>query len=246
MRKLIVIAILFAYMAPAMAQTEPDTVVTDYSRQPKDKLKKEDFFISDIFTDVWQNTPTQPDPLETKTLNRGYNAAFMLDNPLGNSNFSLAIGLGISVHNMYSNAMPFEKMDTAGNMLGETEFLKIPDNISYSKNKLTLFYTDIPVEIRFRTKNVSDNFKVAVGFKAGYLMQSHTKYQGDRLDNIKGDIKFKQYDIPNIEKLRYGVTARIGYGRFNVTGYYSLTTLFAKDKGPEMFPISVGVAVTPF
>ena len=234
---------LFALLITSLSysQTEPDTTITDFTKP--DKLKKEDFCVIEAYTDLWQNTPSV---LKTKTLNRGYNIYFSNDNPLGKSNFSVSYGIGVSAHNMYSNCMPFEVLDTAGIATGKTDFLAIPDNIKYKKNKLTLFYADIPVEFRFRTKNAKANFKFAVGFKAGYLLQSHTKYEGDRLDNITGDIKYKVFDIPNIEKLRYGITARIGYGRYNVSGYYALTTLFNKGVGPEMFPISVGLAVAPF
>jgi len=249
MKKILLSSIALLFAAILFAQTEPDTVTTELVIKDftKGKMAKEDYFISDIFTDFWQNTPTSPDVLKPKTINRGYNAYFMNDNPIGNSNFSFAIGLGVSVHNMYSNCIPFEKRDSLNNPLGETEFVEIPGNIDYKKNKMTLFYGDIPLELRFRTKNSGDKFKIALGVKAGYLIQSHTKYIGDRLDNLKGTIKYKEFNIPNIEKLRYGVTARIGYGKFNISGYYALTSLFDKGKGPEdMFPISVGVAVTPF
>jgi len=228
------------------AQTELDTIITDITYNDKSKLKKEDFLISEFFSDIWQNTPTQPASLKPKLINRGYNAYAMLDNPIMNSNFSFAFGIGISIHNLYSNCIPTEVLDTSGKPTGVTEFLAIPDNIKYKKNKLSLFYTDIPLELRFRTKNSSNNFKIAAGFKVGYLLQSHIKYEGDRFDNIEGTIKYKEYKIANIETLRYGVTGRIGYGRYNLNVYYALTNLFAEGKGPEMYPISVGLAVTPF
>ena len=168
-----------------------------------------------------------------------------MDNPLGKSNFSIAYGIGISVHNLYSNCMP-SNIDSTGKPSGKTEFKAIPDSIKHQNNKISLFYADIPVEIRFRTKKSSNNFKFAVGFKIGYLLQSHIKYEGDRQDNIQGTIKYKTYDIPNIEKLRYSVTARIGFSKYSIYGAYSLTTLFKGNKGPEMFPVSVGIAITPF
>jgi hypothetical protein len=57
-------------------------------------------------------------------------------------------------------------------------------------------------------------------------------------------VKFK--DVPNIEKLRYGVTARVGWKFINLMGFYSLTDLFTKDKGPEIYPISIGISLMPF
>jgi len=245
--KNLLFALTFSLFAlTSFSQSESDTTVTDLSQTGNKKLKKDDFFVNEIFSDIWQKTPTSPADLKTKALNRGYNAYFMFDNPLGKSDISLAFGIGVSVHNMYSNCMPFEIVDTAGKATGKTEFTAISDNIKYTKNKLTLLYGDIPFEIRFRTKHYPNNFKFAIGIKAGYLLQSHIKYEGDKLDGKSGTIKYKSYDIPNIEKLRYSVTARIGIGRYSISGAYSLSTLFKGDKGPEMFPISVGIAITPF
>ena len=246
MKNLLFTVVLFFIAIVTYAQSESDTTITDLSHTGNNKLKKDDFNINEFFTDIWQKTPSQPDNLKTKAINRGYNVYFMMDNPLGKSNISIAYGIGVSVHNMYSNCMPVDVLDTALKPIGKTEFRAIPENIKYENNKITLFYGDIPLELRFRTKKTPNNFKFAIGFKVGYLLQSHIKYEGDRLDNIKGTIKYKTYDIPNIEKLHYSVTARLGFGRYSISGAYSLTTLFKGDKGPEMFPISVGIAVTPF
>lgn len=234
MKNLFLTLISLFFSVIVFSQTEPDTTITDFTKGDRDKLKKEDYIVIETFTDLWQNTPAI---LKTKTINRGFNTYFMLDNPLGKSNISIAYGIGVSAHNMYSNCVP--DLDSTG----KSYFLPI-DDFNYSKNKLTLFYTDIPVEIRFRTKKNTDNFKFSIGFKAGYLIQSHTKYKGDRLNNVVGT-KYKVFDIPNIETFRYGITARIGYGKVNLFGYYSLTNLFKKGKGPELFPVSVGVVVTP-
>ena len=53
-------------------------------------------------------------------------------------------------------------------------------------------YVDVPLEIRFKTKADAQNqsFKFAVGFKGGYLVNSHTKYK-----DSGGKIKI--YDIKN-------------------------------------------------
>jgi hypothetical protein len=81
----------------------------------------------------------------------------------------------------------------------------------------------------------------------GFLIDSHTKYIGDDYifdgtDRIH--VKFK--DVRNIEKFRYGVTARFGWKFINLTGFYSLTGLFKKGKGPDLYPISVGISFMPF
>ena len=60
------------------------------------------------------------------------------------------------------------------------------------------------------------------------------------------DVTQKTTDVRNLESIRFGPTLRIGYDWFNISAYYSLSKFFVKDKGPEMYPISVGITFTPF
>lgn len=252
MKKIVLSLILMSCFALFMkAQTETEETYSLLLQSEKQKMRSEDFFISEIFSDIWQQVPQGLTPA---TLNRGYNANILMDYPLGKSNFAFAAGIGLSFHNLYSNSNLSRAIDTIGNHTGHTVFTEIPENFDYSNNKLTLMYLDIPIEFRFRTKNLTDNFKFAIGFKAGYNVKNYTKYHGNQLDGTlnqdgtAANIKVKEYNIQNIEKLRYGVTARIGYGRYNVFAYYALTPLMKKGKSnaDDMFPISVGIAFSPF
>ncbi|MBM3437128.1 MAG: PorT family protein, partial [Bacteroidetes bacterium] len=105
-------------------------------------------------------------------------------------------------------------------------------------------YLDIPLEIRYKSKN---DFRLAVGFKFGFLLRAHTKYKGDDyLADNPDDVVYKKSKLSFLEKNRYGFTARIGYKWLNLWGYYQLSTLFQKDYGPEMYPVSVGITIIPF
>ena len=76
------------------------------------------------------------------------------------------------------------------------------------------------------------------------LISSHTKYVGEGMSfgTYQDKMKVKHYSVPNINKFRYGVTARFGYGPFNLIAYYSLSKLFEDNLGPELTPISVGIS----
>ncbi|MCD4744763.1 MAG: PorT family protein [Bacteroidales bacterium] len=193
----------------------------------------------DIFTDLWQELP---DGVSTRTINQGVNIFGMYNIPFGKSNFSIAIGIGLSTHNFYSNSFID---DTSGT----SYFYKIPNKaannkfIGYKKNKLSVTYIDIPLEFRLKTKS---KFRVALGFKGGILLCSHTKYKGD--DLIDGDdlVIMKMSKIKNIDTYRYGPTFKIGYKWMNFMTYYSLSNIFRKDKGPDIYPISIGITLMPF
>ncbi|MDD3875204.1 MAG: outer membrane beta-barrel protein [Bacteroidales bacterium] len=249
-KSLFILVLLFGFGLVLTAQTEVEEINPD-TINGKQKMRHEDYLISDIFSDIWQQTPVG---LKPASVNRGFNASILMDNPLGKSNFSVAFGVGLSFHNLYSNSILKRELDTLNRYTGNTEFIEIEDKYNFQKNKLTLMYIDIPVEFRFRTKSVTDNFKFAIGFKAGYNVKNYTKYAGDQLDGTLNQdgtaatIKTKDFNIQNIERIRYGITARIGYGKYNLTAYYALTPLMTKgkSKGDEMFPISVGIAFSPF
>jgi hypothetical protein len=205
----------------------------------------------DVFTDIWMNVP---DNITAKTINIGTNYYFTYNSPIGKSGktpFSFAIGIGLGTHNFHSNALP--KVDT-NNI---SYFDKIPDSVTingdihkvnYKKNKISIAYFDIPMEFRYKSKS---EFRAALGFKIGFLLSSHTKYKGDEYMDFNNDNQFDSYSvkmnkIPNIESMRYGIKAEVGYKWINVMGYYSLSSLFKDGKGPDTYPISVGLALRPF
>jgi len=219
--------------------------ITDTTSTPKKSSKsKGDRVVIDVFTDFWSGDPSN---IKVKKVNLATNVKLLKDIPLAKGPFSLAFGIGFDAHNFKSNGSL--TVDTAG----KSVFIPLPDTlfggtiVDYKKNKLTVAYLDFPVELRFRTKNETGNkFKFSIGFQPGFLMNKHTKYVGtDLWDGTGKKIKRKVHDLSNIEKYRYGITARIGYGMYNFMFYYSLTNVFKKDKGPELAPMSIGITLTP-
>ncbi len=266
MKKFALILACFLAVTSVFGQKDADEKTNTNKTKPLARLDQADRIMVDIFTDIWMNKPDDS-VMSITAINRGANAYFMRDIPIGKSNFSFAIGAGISCHNLYSNALPVREsvVDTSvafGYVFtGKTIFQKLPETVGttevgYKNNKLTSIFIDIPVEFRFRTKNQGQKFKFALGFKAGYMLSSHVKYRGDDLGynyvgqswslNSDETVKWKTYKVPNIETYRMGPTLRIGWGWVNISAYYSLTKLFKKNKSyTEMYPISVGLTITP-
>jgi hypothetical protein len=187
-----------------------------------------------LFTDIWMNTPAG---MDTRVINQGVQAFGTYNMPFGKSNFSFAIGVGISIHNLYWNYMFQGRTDSL-------QFVKIPDSVGYTRSKLTLPYVEIPLEFRFKTKS---KFAMGIGFKVGYMIYGHSKWVGDDyIFNTTNTLRASFKDTKNIEKFAYGPTLRFGYKWFHVNGYYSLSSIFQKGKGPDMYPISVGFLLLPF
>lgn len=187
-----------------------------------------------LFTDIWMNTPAG---MKTRTINQGFQLVGTYNTPFGKSNVSFAIGIGISTHNLYWNYVYKGRNDSL-------QFVQIPDTLDYKRSKLTLPYIEIPIEFRLKTKI---KLSVALGFKVGYMIYGHSKWVGDDyLFKTNNLLKSSFKDIKNIEKFAYGPTFRIGYKWFNVNAYYSLGSIFTKDKGPDIYPISIGFLLMPF
>jgi hypothetical protein len=45
----------------------------------------------------------------------------------------------------------------------------------------------------------------------------------------------------NLYPLRWGTTARVGYGFMHLYATYYPTSLFKKDLGPQVYPLNVGL-----
>ena len=110
---------------------------------------------------------------------------------------------------------------------------------------LVMNYLDIPLELRFNLNpdDLARTFWVAIGGRAGWLFNAHSKIKyvsnGDK-------IVLKERQRFGLNKFRYGPTLRIGIGNFNFFGFYNMSPLFEKGKGPsqtEMTNWTVGISL---
>jgi hypothetical protein len=241
MRYLIILLLWIPLNTAVFAQevTSTDESSDDFVELKSTINKASDRVVLDFTYDMLLNTPAE---VETKGFSRGFNVYFMYDVVLGKSRFSLAPGLGLGMNNYFhKNSISY---DTTGN----TVFSALPNGADFKKNKIGLTYFDIPVEFRFRSKpNAKQNsWKLAAGFKAGIILQSKWKYSGDEFrEGFDPDrqVKFKEFNIDNLNRFRYGVTVRGGYGILNAFVYYSLSDLFTDGGGPRMTPLSFGISI---
>ena len=193
----------------------------------------------------WNNIPAG---IGLRGINRGFYLGYFLDNPIGGSRFSIGVGLSFTANNLYSDAIPKYLVDSASNSY--TDFIKIKDTSpNHNKiiiNKMTFSYASIPLELRLRLGK-NELLKMAAGFEVGYMISSYVKFVGDDIFNQNDDpVKFKFYDIENTMKLRYGLSFRMGYNRFNFRIFYPLTSNFILDKGPQLYPIELGLTLMVF
>jgi hypothetical protein len=153
----------------------------------------------------------------------------------GTSHIGLLTGLGLEYNNYF-----FDNDVTIIEMNDMVMVDSLDGNIA--KTKLTTTFLRIPLILEFQFPNTIRSKRVflSAGIVAGLKLGSHTKvvYKDDN-----GKNKDKNNDDFNINPFRYGLTARLGFGNMCVFGDYYITTEFVKDKGPELHPFTIGLAL---
>lgn len=203
-----------------------------------EKIKKI-YVGNDFFVDYWINAP---DGMDISYFSRGSNVFALYNFPIKKSNFIFAIGAGLSSHNIYSNSYP--GVSDEGKMIfNKISDIAVDEKDDYKLNKLNVTYLDFPLDIRLNTKK---GFRYSIGIKGSLRLSDHTKYKGDDFKSgSNSTIKIKEFNINGISKNRIGITARFGYKWINFYAFYSITKLFDTDLGPEMYPVSIGISITP-
>jgi hypothetical protein len=234
----------------AEIENENPFAVTTSSNDARDRL---------VLEVNWNTLLNTPDSFGIQNKGRGFNCYFYFDIPIGGDNVSFAPGIGLGTSNYFHES--FLTVETDTNASGELGLPAFGDsyadpfgaNLDYKKNKLSLTYVEIPLELRFKTNpnEKGNRFKVAVGFKGGLVIASHTKYVGTdtrpgALPENPDFVKYKEHRIRNLQGFRYGVTGRVGYGNVNVHAFYGLSDIFEDGRGPQGNALEIGLSFNPF
>jgi hypothetical protein len=85
------------------------------------------------------------------------------------------------------------------------------------------------------------HLNIGIGFIGAVKIGSHTKMVYENRDKVKSNDDF------SLNLLRWGPTARIGFGSLNIYASYYMTPLFKTGKGPggnDLYPFEIGFALT--
>lgn len=126
----------------------------------------------------------------------------------------------------------------------DSTFMQLDTVRSYTKNKLHATYLEVPLMLEFNTS--ADHYKsfhIAVGmiggWKIGSNIKTHYEQEGENIRNkVRGHY--------NLNPFKYAAALRMGYGRFTMFATYSLSTLFERGRGPEVYPFQVGINLVQF
>jgi hypothetical protein len=226
MKKLIIIVIVL-FSTQLFAQDNK------LKSEAADFAQKEDKLILFFSSDNWASLPSE---ITSKPFrSRGFSFQFMNEVMNKSGHIGLGAGLGFMSQNVHTDGLI---VDTTASE-SYSMLAKIPDSLNYKLNKLSLNFLTFAIEIRARTSENKhgEYFKFSAGILGGILLQSHTKYSDP-------DGKFKTFKVKNLNDLQYGLTGRIGYSNYAISGYYSLVDVFEDGRGIKLTPYSIGISFT--
>lgn len=229
---LILVTLLLGFLGTGFSQSETGTKT---GTKTEARNEHQDHMLIDF---GWETFTNKPNGVEYKWYNNGLNIQLFYDQLIGQTGLSAAIGVGFSTQSYYSN----RQIRRDSTQPGLYSNWVTPDYVPYQSNKVSTSWVDIPVELRYRSK-VDDwgyRWKFAVGIKTGFLFDTHDKIVSN--DNIK----YKTYYFPDVNNLRFGLTARAGYGKINFSAFFSFTEFFYPGRGPEMKQLGFGISLVPF
>ena len=217
---LFLLAMASTILTFAQPAGEPTKFIPD-----KDDVSRDNFMI-DLYTSHWLEAPEE---LKMRGYSLGFNFAFMKEYDLAEkSAFRFAWGLGFASHNVHNNGRFVHNEEDEF-----TEFQTFDASEEVEKNKLSMNYIEVPIELRFRTRGDAQ-FRVYAGFKGGVLVNVHSK-------TVFEDRTIKQKGFENTATFRYGPTARIGFKKVSLFAFYSLSEVFEPGDGVELIPVSAGL-----
>lgn len=158
----------------------------------------------------------KPEGISQNGFSGGLHFGIIRDMPLNKRrNWAIGIGAGLSMNTYNENLFIGERNNE------ETIFRVIPPNLEYSKNWLSTYQLEIPLQLRWRTSTASifNFWRIYTGLQLGYVYAYKANFE-------QQDNQVIQTDIPELERYKLGANFAFGYGTFNFYFYYSFTPFF--------------------
>jgi hypothetical protein len=177
-----------------------------------------------------------------------------------NGTLGLVSGLGLTWNN-YRFSDDVMLRNENNNMIGY-----YIEGVSVRKSKLVNTYLTLPLylELQSRSHKTKEKAHIALGVVAGWRFRSHTKIYFDDANKAYNLIEpftgsvvetgqtpsnsrrniIKDFNSFQQNPFKLDASVRAGWGIVNLYANYSLTQLFIKDRGPELYPFAIGITLS--
>ena len=143
----------------------------------------------------------------------------------------IVTGLGLN----WNNYKFSEKITVRPDENGLLQPIDLPVE-NYRKSKLTTVYLTAPLMFEIQIPGQSERMFLAGGVIGGLKIGDYTKYK-------IGKEKYKDRGDYHVNPVRWGYTARAGFGDFGVYATYYNVKLFEDGFGPATTPFTVGITM---
>ena len=224
-------------------------IITSSDKEPKEEeIKKPsdynywsgiDFGVNGYFTDDNFGINSDPDNVHME-LNyaRSFNInlnIFEYSTEIASDKVLFVTGLGFRF-----NRYAFKNTNTTLSYNDTTIFPQLDSVNEYHKNFLNTSYLSVPLMLAIVPgKDPKNSFHLSMGVIGSLRLGSRVKQRYEVNNQNLKDIKRGHY---HINPFLLDATARIGVGRFTLYATYGLTSMFERNKGPEYYPFSIGLA----
>ena len=215
----------------------------DKSEKKKNKFKGHwaglEFGINNFIDNKFSMTRTEGEEFMDLNTGHSWNINWNMKQysiGFGTDRLGLITGIGLEFNNYHFDGdNNIQELD--GNIAIKNDY---PGSLNKSKLKTTFLRVPLLLELQLLDAKRSKRIHISAGIIGGLKLGSHSKviYKVDgnkQKDKIRDDF--------NINPLRYGLTARVGYRALNIFGNYYLTPFFEKDDDPELYPVSIGLSL---
>ncbi|NDV59386.1 outer membrane beta-barrel protein [Bacteroides sp. 519] len=118
---------------------------------------------------------------------------------------------------------------------GITYIADAPEDAIYKKSRLRYYHLRLPVSLEFQQKfGWRGPLFVSVG------AELETRFWTKSLAKVDGKKRTLDKDL-NVRPLGVNLLVQAGYSNWGFYCRYSMNSLFEKNKGPEMYPYSLGI-----
>jgi len=184
---------------------------------------------------------------------------FELNVNLYNNKIGFTTGLGFQISNYYFNDN-YVMIKDSSTLVAYKVQDSMGNPVTLKVNKMVVSYLNLPLFFEYQTNAYRrlNSFHITLGVIAGVRIGSYTKQVYDNKDESyflvdDSGNKIASFDVEHhtvkdrgpyhLSPFKLDAAFRIGWSHLNLFGTYSLTKMFQKDQGPELYPFTVGLTL---
>jgi len=155
--------------------------------------------------------------------------------------WAIVTGLGFSFNDYaFNDPVTIKKENDFGNKIIPVQIDESKSSVKKSKLHVNYITAPLLLEIKTPLRMGSSRLHISGGVIGGLYLGSHTKYK----HHNKNKEKYKSNY--HISQWKYDLTGRIHFGDISVFANWTMTPLINKDKGPEVYPVMIGISFINF